>query len=84
MISGLAPTYVVLTLMTAGSIAGYSPHTEIAIPDDPEDDDQDGTYHREHGAAEACEFVKGLDFKASGVAFDAAFEKRADGTGGRA
>jgi hypothetical protein len=26
---------------------------------------------------EACEFVKGLDFKASGVAFDAAFEKKA-------
>ena len=29
---------------------------------------------REHGARESCEFVKGIDFKPSGVAFDAAFE----------
>jgi sugar phosphate isomerase/epimerase len=28
---------------------------------------------REHGAREACEFVKKLDFEPSGVAFDAAF-----------
>ena len=28
------------------------PYTKIGIPDDPEDNDQDGTYHREHGAAE--------------------------------
>lgn len=34
---------------------------------------------REHGAAEACEFVKGLDFSPSGVAFDAAFEKERGG-----
>jgi hypothetical protein len=30
---------------------------------------------REHGAKEACEFVKTIDFKPSAVAFDAAFEK---------
>jgi len=29
---------------------------------------------REHGAKEACEFVKNVDFKPSNVAFDAAFE----------
>jgi hypothetical protein len=28
---------------------------------------------REHGAREACEFVKKLDFEPSAVAFDAAF-----------
>ena len=28
---------------------------------------------REHGAREACDFVKKLDFEPSGVAFDAAF-----------
>ena len=28
---------------------------------------------REHGAAEACEFVKSIDFEPSNVAFDAAF-----------
>jgi sugar phosphate isomerase/epimerase len=31
---------------------------------------------REHGAREACEFVKKLDFTPSGVKFDAAFEKK--------
>lgn len=31
---------------------------------------------REHGAREACEFVKDLDFAPSAVAFDAAFEKK--------
>jgi sugar phosphate isomerase/epimerase len=31
---------------------------------------------REHGATEACAFVRKLDFKPSGVAFDAAFEKK--------
>jgi sugar phosphate isomerase/epimerase len=30
---------------------------------------------REHGAKEACEFVKKVDFKPSQVAFDAAFDK---------
>lgn len=30
---------------------------------------------REHGAKEACRFVKNLDFKPSDVAFDAAFDK---------
>jgi hypothetical protein len=28
---------------------------------------------REHGAREACEFVKKLDFEPGSVAFDAAF-----------
>lgn len=31
---------------------------------------------REHGATEACAFVRKLDFKRSAVAFDAAFEKK--------
>ncbi|MBM4107592.1 MAG: sugar phosphate isomerase/epimerase [Phycisphaerae bacterium] len=31
---------------------------------------------REHGAREACAFVRATDFAPSGVAFDAAFEKR--------
>jgi hypothetical protein len=31
---------------------------------------------REHGAKEACEFIKKKDFKRSQVAFDAAFEKQ--------
>lgn len=31
---------------------------------------------RVHGAREACEFVRATDFAPSGVAFDAAFEKR--------
>ena len=30
---------------------------------------------REHGAKEACEFVKKIDFKPSQIAFDAAFDK---------
>ncbi|MBM4156097.1 MAG: hypothetical protein FJ221_15215, partial [Lentisphaerae bacterium] len=30
---------------------------------------------REHGAKEACAFVKRMDFKPSAVAFDAAFDK---------
>ena len=36
---------------------------------------EDGGMDREHGAAEACAFVKRLDFKPSAIAFDAAFEK---------
>jgi hypothetical protein len=31
---------------------------------------------REHGAAEACAFVRKLDFKPSVVAFDAAFAEK--------
>jgi sugar phosphate isomerase/epimerase len=31
---------------------------------------------REHGAKEACEFVRRMDFKTSGRAFDKAFEKK--------
>jgi len=34
---------------------------------------EDTGMDREHGAREACEFVKKLDFEPSGVAFDAAF-----------
>ncbi len=37
---------------------------------------EDSGMDREHGAAEACEFVRQLDFKPSEVAFDAAFEKK--------
>lgn len=35
---------------------------------------EDSGMDREHGAEEACDFVKGVDFPASGRAFDAAFE----------
>ncbi|MBN2501198.1 MAG: sugar phosphate isomerase/epimerase [Anaerolineales bacterium] len=37
---------------------------------------EDGKMDREYGAAEACDFVKGLDFPPSDIAFDAAFEKK--------
>jgi sugar phosphate isomerase/epimerase len=37
---------------------------------------EDGKMDREHGAAEACAFVKRLDFAPSAVAFDAAFERK--------
>jgi sugar phosphate isomerase/epimerase len=37
---------------------------------------EDGGMDREHGAREACEFVKRLDFTPSNVQFDAAFEKK--------
>ena len=37
---------------------------------------EDSRMDREHGATEACAFVKKLDFKPSGRAFDAAFEKK--------
>jgi len=30
---------------------------------------------REHGAKEACEFVRKIDFPPSNIAFDSAFEK---------
>lgn len=36
---------------------------------------EDSRMDREHGAKEACEFVRKIDFKSSGVRFDAAFEK---------
>lgn len=35
---------------------------------------EDSGMDREHGAAEACDFVRNVDFEPSGVAFDAAFE----------
>lgn len=37
---------------------------------------EDSGMDREFGATEACEFVRRSDFAASGVAFDAAFEKK--------
>ena len=36
---------------------------------------EDSAMDREHGAREACEFVKRIDFAPSDVAFDAAFER---------
>jgi sugar phosphate isomerase/epimerase len=36
---------------------------------------EDSGMDREHGAQEACGFVKDIDFKSSGRAFDAAFEE---------
>ncbi|HUP23865.1 MAG TPA: sugar phosphate isomerase/epimerase family protein [Thermoanaerobaculia bacterium] len=37
---------------------------------------EDAGMDRRHGAAEACDFVKALDFPPAGAAFDAAFERR--------
>jgi len=37
---------------------------------------EDSAMAREHGAAEACAFVRRLDFPSSALAFDAAFEKK--------
>lgn len=37
---------------------------------------EDSGMDREHGAAEACDFVRSLDFAPSATAFDAAFEKK--------
>jgi len=36
---------------------------------------EDSGMEREHGAQEACEFVRSVDFPPSGLAFDAAFDK---------
>jgi len=36
---------------------------------------EDSGMDREHGATESCEYVKGVDFKPSNIAFDAAFDK---------
>jgi sugar phosphate isomerase/epimerase len=36
---------------------------------------EDSGMDREHGAREACEFVRSIDFPPSRIAFDAAFEK---------
>ncbi len=36
---------------------------------------EDSGMDREHGAAEACEFVKSVDFAPSDIAFDSAFKK---------
>jgi sugar phosphate isomerase/epimerase len=37
---------------------------------------EDSAMDREVGAAEACRFVKNVDFKSSNIAFDAAFERK--------
>jgi len=37
---------------------------------------EDGKMDREHGAREACEYVKRIDFKPSAIAFDAQFDKK--------
>jgi sugar phosphate isomerase/epimerase len=37
---------------------------------------EDSAMDREQGAAESCDYVKSIDFKPSGQAFDAAFEKK--------
>lgn len=37
---------------------------------------EDSGMDREHGAKEACDFVKRIDFKPSAVSFDAAFESK--------
>lgn len=37
---------------------------------------EDAGMDREHGAKESCEYVRKIDFAPSGVAFDAAFEKK--------
>jgi sugar phosphate isomerase/epimerase len=37
---------------------------------------EDSSMDREEGAAEACDYVRDIDFKPSGLAFDAAFEKK--------
>jgi sugar phosphate isomerase/epimerase len=36
---------------------------------------EDSAMDREAGAAESCDYVRDIDFKSSGIAFDAAFEK---------
>ena len=36
---------------------------------------EDSGMDREHGAAEACQYVKSVDFPASDIAFDSAFDK---------
>jgi sugar phosphate isomerase/epimerase len=36
---------------------------------------EDGGMDREHGAEEACQYVKSVDFPPSNIAFDSAFEK---------
>jgi sugar phosphate isomerase/epimerase len=36
---------------------------------------EDSRMDREHGAREACELVRKMDFKPSGIAFDAQFDR---------
>lgn len=42
---------------------------------------EDSGMQREHGAREACRFVRDLDFPAAGSAFDAAFERKQEQRG---
>ena len=42
---------------------------------------EDSGMDRQHGAKDACEYVKRLDFAPSRRAFDAAFEKAASAAG---
>jgi hypothetical protein len=44
---------------------------------------EDSKMDREHGAAEACAFVRNLDFKPSAIAFDAQFDKKKQSKGKR-
>jgi len=44
---------------------------------------EDSGMDREHGAREACEWVRRIDFKPSGVAFDSAFAKDEQPKGGQ-
>lgn len=44
---------------------------------------EDAGMDREAGAKEACEYVRRIDFRPSGTAFDAAFEERGPGTKAR-
>ena len=37
---------------------------------------EDSRMNREHGAKEACQFVRQLDFESSAIAFDGQFEKK--------
>ncbi|HEV3338850.1 MAG TPA: sugar phosphate isomerase/epimerase [Pirellulales bacterium] len=55
-------------IVRALNVAGYSGPLSVEWEDVGMD--------REAGAKEACEFVKRLDFRPSGVAFDAAFSKK--------
>ena len=44
---------------------------------------EDSAMDREHGAAEACEFVRSIDFEPAGRAFDASFDTAERGTAER-
>jgi sugar phosphate isomerase/epimerase len=54
-------------IIRALNVAGYEGPLSVEWEDSGMD--------RDHGAQEACDFVKGVDFEPSKVAFDAAFDK---------